>query len=71
MENSMQDVPDREALLERLKAEHRALEARLAELERHISLTSEEQVERAQIKKLKLAKKDLIMNISRKNGPSS
>jgi hypothetical protein len=53
-------------LLEQLHAEHRALEARLAELDAHISLTSAEQVERARIKKLKLATKDQIARLSRK-----
>ncbi len=59
------ETPDREAALERLRSEHQALEARLAELDRHISLTQEEQLERAQIKKLKLLKKDLISALQR------
>ncbi len=59
-------TPDRESLLDRLRAEHAALEARLAELERHISLTTEEQVERARIKKLKLATKDRMASIARR-----
>lgn len=62
---------DREAVLERLRAEHRALEARLAELESHLSLTPAEQVERAEIKKLKLLKKDQILSLSvRRSKPS-
>jgi len=52
---------DRAALLNRLQEEHRALERRLAEIENHVGLTAEEQLERIQIKKLKLAKKDLIL----------
>ncbi len=46
-----------------LRAEHRALEARIAELDRHLSLTPEEQVERARLKKLKLATKDAITRL--------
>jgi uncharacterized protein YdcH (DUF465 family) len=51
---------EKEALLARLTAEHRALKARLRELEKHIALTSAEQVEYAQLKKLKLRTKDRI-----------
>jgi hypothetical protein len=53
------------ALLEQLRAEHKELESRLAEIDSHLSLTAEEQVERARIKKLKLAKKDLIYSLTR------
>ena len=42
----------------RLKARHRDIERRLAELERHLSLTADEQVERARLKKEKLWSKD-------------
>jgi hypothetical protein len=48
-----------------LKAEHRALDLRLSELQRHISLSPEEQVESARLKKLKLATKDLIAQTMR------
>lgn len=47
-------------LLERLKSEHAQLKARLTELEGHVSLTTDEQVERVRLKKLKLATKDRI-----------
>ncbi len=50
-------------LLEQLKREHAELEARLAEIETHLSLTAEEQVERVRIKKLKLAKKDRMLSL--------
>lgn len=51
---------DKQELIEELTAEHRALKARLRELEKHLTLTSAEQVEYAQLKKLKLRTKDRI-----------
>jgi hypothetical protein len=51
-------------LLEELQAEHARLKARLGELEAHVSLTAEEQVERVRIKKLKLATKDRIAAVT-------
>ena len=45
---------------ESLRAEHDALEARLAELDRHKSLSAAEAAERTTIKKLKLAMKDRL-----------
>ena len=51
--------------LEELRAEHHALDIRLAELDRHLSLSPSEQVERATLKKRKLATKDLIAKLSR------
>ncbi len=50
----------KEDLLGRLTAEHRAIKERIRALDRHISLTSSEQVEYAQLKKMKLATKDRI-----------
>lgn len=47
-------------LLAQLNEEHRSLKARLRELGRHISLTSAERVEYAQLKKMKLRTKDRI-----------
>jgi uncharacterized protein YdcH (DUF465 family) len=46
--------------LAQLKAEHNELEKRLAEINSHLSLTAEEQLEKKQIQKLKLQKKDQI-----------
>jgi len=43
-----------------LKERHGEIERRLVELERHISLTPEEQVERAALKKEKLRSKDRL-----------
>ena len=46
--------------VEQLRAEHAALDARLHDLEHHISLTTEEQLEVARLKKMKLLMKDRI-----------
>jgi len=46
--------------LEQLRNQHKDLEARLAALDRHLSLTAQEQAERARLKKEKLAIKDRI-----------
>jgi hypothetical protein len=58
-------------LVEHLRAEHQALEARLAELDTHPWLSAEEQLERLALKKLKLAKKDQIAEIDRRHRESS
>jgi uncharacterized protein YdcH (DUF465 family) len=54
-----------EAELTRLRDEHARLEARLRELDRHLSLTPDEQVERATLKKAKLQLKDDMLRASR------
>lgn len=56
----MQDIAgaDKQLLLRQLTAEHRALKARIRELDRHVSLTSAERVEYSQLKKMKLRAKD-------------
>ena len=54
---------DAQALLHRLRDEHHALKARVAEIDRHVALTREEQLECARLKKLKLAAKDLIFRL--------
>jgi len=51
-------------LLDELKNEHTRLKARLNELENHVSLTAEEQVERVRLKKLKLHTKDRIAAVT-------
>jgi len=43
--------------------EHRALKARVHELESHLSLTSSEQFELARLKKLKLLTKDQLYTL--------
>ena len=50
-------------VLDQLTAEHAAIKERLRQLGRHISLTSAEQVEYAQLKKMKLATKDRIREL--------
>ena len=65
-------MPDKGRLqgqsLAELQAAHHALEARLAELDRHITLTAEEQLERAQLKKLKLQTKDRMARLGQAPG---
>ncbi|MCG8417407.1 MAG: YdcH family protein [Proteobacteria bacterium] len=56
------DRPKQEEIT-RLTDEHRALKARLRELDKHISLTSAEQVERAQLKKMKLRTKEKLLRL--------
>jgi hypothetical protein len=58
---SKPSVSDVQAQLTRLKSEHHDLEMRLQELDRHLSLTPDEQLERARIKKAKLQLKDDIL----------
>jgi uncharacterized protein YdcH (DUF465 family) len=55
-----------EAALEmgRLKARHDEIEKRLSALERHLSLTPDEQVERSTLKKEKLRVKDRQTQLS-------
>ena len=58
---------DRTTRLEALRTEHARLEMRLAELERHLSLSPDEQRERAEIKKAKLQLKDTLLHLQRDN----
>jgi uncharacterized protein YdcH (DUF465 family) len=48
----------------KLRERHDELERRLAELERHLSLTPDEQVERSVLKKEKLRTKDELTRLS-------
>jgi uncharacterized protein YdcH (DUF465 family) len=50
----------------KLKERHGEIERRLAELERHLSLTPEEQIERSRLKKEKLFTKDRLTLLSAK-----
>lgn len=54
------NVVSNQSQLKQLVAEHQELKARLRSLNRHVALTSAEQVEVAQLKKLKLRTKDRI-----------
>jgi uncharacterized protein YdcH (DUF465 family) len=53
----------------RLRERHDELERRLAELERHLSLTPDEQLERSQIKKEKLRTKDELTRLGAMRAP--
>jgi len=51
----------------RLRERHGEIERRLAELDRHLSLTPDEQIERSRLKKEKLLTKDRIQALSTKS----
>lgn len=53
----------------RLKERHGELERRLAELDRHLSLTPDEQVERSRLKKEKLRTKDELQRLGAVRAP--
>lgn len=55
----------KQELMARLEAEHRALKARVQELESHLSLSPSEQLELARLKKLKLQTKDQLYALRR------
>lgn len=62
----MQTVSERlskQDQLSKLNDEHRVLKERLRDLDRHISLTSAERVERAQLKRQKLKTKEQILRL--------
>jgi uncharacterized protein YdcH (DUF465 family) len=52
-----------------LRERHDELERRLAELERHLSLTPDEQVERSRLKKEKLRTKDELSRLGAVRAP--
>ena len=54
---------DEMGTLESLQTLHRAAEQRLLELDRHVWLSSDEQVELARLKKEKLQLKDRMRNL--------
>ncbi len=58
MENSVSG--SRQALIDRLAAEHEALKARIRELDSQLTLTSAERTEYAELKKMKLRTKDRL-----------
>jgi hypothetical protein len=57
-----------QVVVEQLRSQHAQLDARLHELEHHISLTPEEQLEILRLKKMKLATKDRIALITSRKG---
>jgi uncharacterized protein YdcH (DUF465 family) len=58
-------MPKSDAAIERLRDEHARLETRLKELERHLSLSPDEQRERVELKKAKLQLKDTMLHLER------
>jgi uncharacterized protein YdcH (DUF465 family) len=63
------DVGSATVKMVRLQERHEELERRLAELERHLSLTPDEQVERSQLKKEKLLTKDELTRLGAVRAP--
>jgi uncharacterized protein YdcH (DUF465 family) len=55
---------DAEATLEQLQEQHRMADQRLRELDRHVWLSPDEQVELARLKKEKLRLKDEMRHLS-------
>ena len=64
MQNVRVDLGSASVRMVQLKERHDELEKRLAELERHLSLTPEEQVERSRLKKEKLRTKDRLTQLT-------
>lgn len=58
------EVPGGGEELEALRQRHQELEKRLATIDRHLSLTADEQTERAVIKKEKLRVKDRMLALT-------
>jgi uncharacterized protein YdcH (DUF465 family) len=56
-------------MVSRLRERHGELERRLAELERHLSLTPDEQIERSRLKKEKLRTKDELQRLGAVRAP--
>ena len=61
MSKRLNDNPN--VAIARLEEEHRMLKARVAELDRRLVLTADEQREALELKKNKLAKKDAIVEL--------
>jgi hypothetical protein len=59
---------DVQSTLDRLRADHQLAERRICELDAHLSLTPDEQVEIARLKKRKLHLKDEIRLLSSRAG---
>jgi hypothetical protein len=71
MEKIRVDVNSAAAEVVGLRERHGEIERRLSELDRHLSLTPDEQLERARLKKEKLRTKDRIVLLSADSAPGS
>ena len=71
MEKIRVDVNSASVEVIELRNRHGEIERRLAELERHLSLTSDEQLERARLKKEKLRTKDRIALLAAESSTAS
>jgi uncharacterized protein YdcH (DUF465 family) len=69
MEKIRVDTGSAAVQMVRLKERHGELERRLAQLERHLSLTPDEQVERSRLKKEKLRTKDQLQRLGAVRAP--
>ncbi len=69
MEKIRVDLGSATVQMVQLKERHGELERRLAELERHLSLTPDEQIERIRLKKEKLRTKDELQRLSAVRAP--
>jgi hypothetical protein len=66
MEKIRVDLASAAVEMVRLRERHGEIERRLAELDRHLSLTPDEQIERSRLKKEKLVTKDRLAALSTK-----
>jgi hypothetical protein len=64
MEKIRVDLGSTTVEMVKLRERHGEIEKRLAELDRHLSLTPDEQVERSRLKKEKLRTKDRLIFLS-------
>ncbi len=71
MEKIRVDVNSAVVEMVELRERHGEIERRLTELERHLSLTSDEQLERARLKKEKLRTKDRIALLAAESSTAS
>lgn len=62
-------IPGNDAnLIEELRKEHHEIDLKVSDLERRAFLTSDEEAEVKRLKRLKLAKKDMIYVLTRRLG---
>ena len=71
MERIRVDVGSAAVEIVRLRERHGEIERRLIELERHLSLTPDEQIERARLKKEKLWTKDRMLVLAQHDQPTA